>query len=189
MELLIASNNKHKIEEIRTILQGKFDKIFCLEDLGIVCDPEENGTTFLENALIKANAIRQYTSLPILADDTGLCVDALGGMPGIYSARYAGYHNHARNRQKLLHELSGKADRSAHFETVVVLLYPDGKTVTARGQVCGRILEKEDGTNCFGYDSIFFCDELNKSFGTATAEEKNVVSHRGRALQNLLEQI
>lgn len=189
MELLIASNNKHKIYEIKTILQDKFQRIFSLEELGIQCDPEENGNTFLENALIKAKAIRNFTSLPILADDTGLCVDALNGLPGIHSARYAGNHDHAENRKKLLRDLCGKTDRTAHFETVVVLLYPNGETVTASGKVCGRILEKEDGTNGFGYDSIFFCDELNKSFGTATAEEKNSVSHRGRALKNLLEKL
>lgn len=189
MELLIASNNKHKIEEIKTILQDKFHRIFSLEELGIQCDPEENGKTFLENALIKANAIRKYTGLPILADDTGLCVDALGGLPGIRSARYAGNHNHEENRRKLLNDLCGETDRTAHFETVVVLLYPNGESVAASGKVYGRILEQEDGTNDFGYDSIFFCDELNKSFGTATADEKNSVSHRGRALQNLLEKL
>ena len=189
MELLIASNNQHKIDEIKAILQGKFDQIYCLADLGIVCDPEENGATFLENALIKAKAVRPYTNLPILADDTGLCVDALGGQPGIHSARYAGNHSHVENRQKLLRELEGKTDRSAHFETVVVLLYPNGKTITASGKACGRILQQEDGANGFGYDSVFFSTELNKSFGVASAEEKNAISHRGRALRNLLQQL
>lgn len=189
MELLIASNNRHKIEEIRAILKDKFSRIFSLEELGIQCDPEENGSTFLENALIKAKALRAYTDLPILADDTGLCVDALGGLPSIHSARYAGNHDHEANRKKLLRELSGESERRAHFETVVVLLYPNGETVTASGKVYGRILETEDGTNGFGYDSIFFSDELNKSFGRATASEKNVVSHRARALQSLLEKL
>lgn len=189
MELLIASNNAHKIEEIKTILKDKFDKIYCLKDLGIVCDPEENGTSFSENALIKATAVAQHTDLPVLADDTGLCVNALHGAPGVHSARYAGDHDHAKNRRKLLADLHGETDRSAYFETAVVLLYPDGRKVVANGKVCGRILEKEDGTNGFGYDSIFFCDELSKSFGVASADEKNAVSHRGRALQNLLKKI
>ncbi len=189
MELLIASNNAHKIEEIKTILKDKFDRIYCLKDLSIVCDPEENGTTFLENALIKATAVAKCTDLPVLADDTGLCVNALGGLPGVHSARYAGDHDHAKNRQKLLADLRGTADRTAYFETAVVLLYPDGRKVVASGKVNGRILEKENGTNGFGYDSIFFCDELNKSFGDASADEKNAVSHRGRALQNLSEKI
>jgi len=189
MELLIASNNAHKIEEIKTILKDKFDKIYCLKDLGIVCDPEENGTTFLENALIKATAVAKYSDLAVLADDTGLCVNALRGEPGVHSARYAGDHDHAKNRKKLLSDLKGKTDRTAYFETAVVLLYPDGHKVVASGKVYGHILEKEDGTNGFGYDSIFFCDELNKSFGVASTDEKNAVSHRGRALQNLMEKI
>lgn len=189
MKLLIASNNAHKIEEIKSILQDKFDKIYCLNDLHIVCEPEENGKTFLENALIKATAVAKLTNLPVLADDTGLCVNALGGLPGVHSARYTGNHDHAKNRQKLLDDLRGKTDRTAYFETAVVLLYPNGQKVVASGKVYGHILEKENGTNGFGYDSIFFCDELNKSFGNASADEKNAVSHRGRALQNLLEQI
>ncbi|MCM1289277.1 MAG: RdgB/HAM1 family non-canonical purine NTP pyrophosphatase [Corallococcus sp.] len=189
MKLLIASNNKHKIEEIKTILKDKFDKIFSLEELGIICNPEENGKTFLENALIKAAAVAKFTNFPVLADDTGLCVNALNGLPGVRSARYAGDHDHVKNRQKLLADMLEQTDRTAYFETAVALLYPDGRTLTASGKVRGRILEKEDGTNGFGYDSVFFCDELSKSFGKATAEEKNAVSHRGRALQNLLEQI
>lgn len=189
MELLIASNNTHKIEEIKTILKNKFEKIYCLKDLDIVCEPEENGTTFSENALIKATEVAKYTNLPVLADDTGLCVNALGGLPNVRSARYAGDHDHAKNRHKLLNDLRGKTDRTAYFETAVVLLYPDGQKVVANGKVFGHILEQEKGTNGFGYDSIFFCDELNKSFGDATADEKNEVSHRGRALQNLLEKL
>ena len=189
MNLLIASNNKHKIEEIREILAGKFENIFCLADLGIVCDPEETGKTFLENATIKANAVGNIANMAVLADDTGLCVDALGGKPGVNSARYAGNHDNAANRRKLLAELAGIKNRAAHFESAVVLLYPDGTTVHACGRVDGYILEQEDGTNGFGYDSLFFCTELNKSFGVATAEEKNALSHRGRALQALLAKI
>lgn len=187
MNLLIASNNKHKIEEIKTILRGKFEKIFCLEDLDIECDPAETGKTFMENAMIKAQAVAKLTDLAVLADDTGLCVDALNGQPGVNSARYAGNHDNAANRKKLLAELGNETNRSAHFESAVVLMYPDGKFVQACGRVDGYILQREDGTNGFGYDSLFFCTELNKSFGTATADEKNTVSHRGRALQQLLE--
>ena len=189
MNLLIASNNKHKIEEIKTILNGKFEQIFCLADLGIQCDPEETGVTFAENALIKAKAVGKRTDFAVLADDTGLCVDALGGQPGVNSARYAGNHDNVANRKKLLAELRGITNRAAHFESAVVLLYPDGTTVCASGRVDGFILEQEDGTNGFGYDSLFFCTELNKSFGVATAEEKNAISHRGRALQALLAKI
>ena len=186
MKLLIASNNKHKIKEIREILKGKFEEILCLSQANIDCDPEETGETFLENALIKANEIAKYTNMAVLADDTGLCVDALGGMPGVHSARYAGNHDDAENRKKLLTNLQGEINRKAHFETVIALRYPDGKTLVATGIVDGEILLKEDGKNGFGYDSLFYCTELGKSFGVATDEEKNSVSHRARALQNLL---
>lgn len=186
MILLIASNNKHKIKEIKSILTDKFDKILSLEEAGILCNPEENGQTFYENAVIKANTVAQYTNYAVLADDTGLCVDALNGEPGVHSARYGGDHNSAKNRKKLLKKLQDTIDRSAYFQTVVALRYPDGKIITADGRVDGCILKTETGDNGFGYDCIFYCDELGKSFGEATEEEKNAVSHRSRALQNLI---
>lgn len=186
MKLVIASNNAHKIAEIKQILGGKFEQILSLEEAGIVCDPEENGATFAENAMIKAREIAKYTDLPVLADDTGLCVDALDGAPGVHSARYAGNHDNAGNRTKLLRALYGKTNRTAHFGNAVVLLYPDGKVVTAEGRVDGKILLAEAGNGGFGYDSLFYSDDLGKSFAEATAEEKNAVSHRGRALANLL---
>lgn len=189
MKLLIASNNQHKIEEIKQILGNKFDEILSLSDVGIVCDPEENGKTFLENALIKVYAVSKLTDLPVLGDDTGLCVDALNGAPGVHSARFAGDHDNAKNRKKLLACLEGLTDRKAHFTTAVALLYPDGRLITAEGNVDGKILEHEVGTNGFGYDSLFYCTELNKTFAEATAEEKNSVSHRGRALQKLAEKL
>lgn len=189
MKLLIASNNKHKIDEIKQILSKNFSEIYSLEELGISCDPEENGATFSDNALIKANEIAKHTDMAVLADDTGLCVDFLGGKPGVFSARYAGNHDHAANRRKILQEMANATDRSAHFCTAVALRYPDGKIVCAEGRVDGRILTEETGANGFGYDSIFFSNDLGKSFGEATAEEKNSVSHRGRALQSLLSKI
>lgn len=189
MKLLIASNNCHKIEEIKSILDGKFEQILSLGEANISCDPDENGTTFEENALIKATEISKLTNMAVLADDTGLCVDALGGAPGVFSARYAGNHDHAANRKKLLKELQGKTNRNAHFETAVALIYRNGKAITSIGEVNGTITEYEVGVNGFGYDSIFFCTELKKTFGEATAEEKNAVSHRARALQNLLKKL
>ena len=196
MKLLIASNNQHKIEEIKAVLNDKFDEITTLRDEGIDCDPEENGETFLENALIKARAVAKFTDKAVLADDTGLCVNALGGKPGIYSARYAGdfpcgkeRHDSAANRRKLLAELQNATDRSAHFQTVVVLLYPDGKLVTGEGKVYGRIIEQEQGTNGFGYDCIFYSTELHKTFADATTAEKLTVSHRSRALKDLLNKL
>ena len=193
MKLLIASNNQHKIEEIKEVLNGKFEEIATLQEDGIDCDPEENGTTFLENALIKARSVAKLTDKAVLADDTGLCVKALGGQPGVHSARYASNftlgqksHDSAANRKKLLAELANASDRSAYFQTVVVLLYPDGKIVTGDGKVEGHIIEQEQGANGFGYDSIFYSDELGKTFAEATTAEKLTVSHRSRALRDLL---
>lgn len=185
MKLLIASNNQHKIDEIKQILGNKFEQILSLSEAGIVCDPEENGKTFLDNALIKVRAVAKLTDMPVLGDDTGLCVDALNGAPGVHSARFAGDHDNAKNRAKLLYELQDKTNRKAHFSTAVALLYPDGRLVTAEGRVDGEILHTEVGANGFGYDSLFYCNEIGKTFAEATAEEKNAVSHRGRALQTL----
>lgn len=189
MNLIIASNNEHKIKEIKTILERHFDIILSLKEANINCEPEENGETFLDNALIKANEIAKHTSFAVLADDTGLCVEALGGEPGVKSARYAAEHDNAKNRTKLLDVLQGTTNRSAYFCTAIALRYPDGEIVTAEGRVDGYILKHEDGLNGFGYDSLFFCPEINKSFGQATDAEKNSVSHRGRALKNLLDKI
>ena len=189
MKLLIASNNQHKIDEIKQILGNKFEQILSLSEAGIVCDPEENGKTFLDNALIKVRAVAKLTDMPVLGDDTGLCVDALNGAPGVHSARFAGDHDNAKNRAKLLCELQDEINRKAHFSTAVALLYPDGRLVTAEGRVDGEILHAEVGTNGFGYDSLFYCNEIGKTFAEATAEEKNAVSHRGRALQKLAEKL
>ena len=189
MKLLIASNNQHKIDEIKQILGNKFEQILSLSEAGIVCNPEENGKTFLDNALIKVRAVAKLTDMPVLGDDTGLCVDALNGAPGVHSARFAGDHDNAKNRAKLLCELQDETNRKAHFSTAVALLYPDGRLVTAEGRVDGEILHAEVGTNGFGYDSLFYCNEIGKTFAEATAEEKNAVSHRGRALQKLAEKL
>ena len=189
MKLVIASNNDHKIAEIKQILHGKFEAMYSLAEMGIDCDPVEDGETFLENALIKVNEIAKYTQYAVLGDDTGLCVEALGGAPGVMSARYAGDHDNAKNRQKLLRELQNATNRNAHFETVVALRYPDGKIVTAFGRVEGMIATEERGEIGFGYDSLFYSPELGKTFGQSTREEKHSVSHRGRALRNLLEKL
>ena len=188
MKLAIATNNQHKLQEIRAILGDSFEELLSLKDLGIDVDVEENGTTLEENALIKARAILALSGIATLADDTGLMVDALNGAPVVYSARYAGEeHNDAKNRALLLKNLDGVKDRSAHFATVIALCYPDGKTLTASGRVNGEILLSERGTEGFGYDSLFFSTELCKTFAEATQAEKNSVSHRGRALRAMLE--
>lgn len=187
MKIAIATNNKNKVKEIRAVLGGHFDAMYSLEDLGINVEIEETGDTLTENALIKARTIRDLSGLPALADDSGLMVDALDGAPGVYSARYAGEeHDDKKNNALLLKNLEGKP-RTAHFCSVIALVYPDGKELTAEGRVEGHILDHERGNNGFGYDPLFFSDELGKTFAEASQEEKNSVSHRGRSLRNMLQ--
>lgn len=190
MRLVIATNNEHKLSEIRSILKDNFDELLSLNDLGIDVNIEETGTTLEENSILKASTICKLCSLPTLADDTGLMVDALDGAPGVYSARYAGEeHNDKNNRALLLKNLNGIANRNAHFETVIAICYPDGNIITSSGRVDGRILLNECGNEGFGYDSLFYSTELNKSFAQATPDEKNSVSHRGRALRAMVEKL
>lgn len=190
MKLAIATNNAHKLQEIRAILSGQFDELLSLKDLGIDVDVEETGTTLEENALLKARTIEALCHMPTLADDTGLMVDALNGAPGVYSARYAGEeHNDANNRALLLKNLSGEDNRKAHFATVIAIVYPNGDFITSKGRVEGEILQEERGSEGFGYDSLFYSDELKKTFAEASQDEKNSVSHRGRALRAMLEKL
>lgn len=190
MNLAIATNNQHKLKEIKEILGGCFDDLKSIKDLGYDIDIEETGSTLKENALIKARAIRDLTGMISLADDTGLMVDALDGAPGVYSARFAGEeHDDKKNIAKLLDCLKDipKEGRTAHFCTVIAVCYPDGKELIAEGRVDGEIAFAPQGENGFGYDPVFYCYDLNKIFATATSEEKNSVSHRGRALRKMLE--
>ena len=190
MKLAIATNNAHKLQEIRAILSGQFDELLSLKDLGIDVDVEETGTTLEENALLKARTIQAICHIPTLADDTGLMVDALGGAPGVYSARYAGEeHNDASNRALLLKNLQNEQNRNAHFATVIAIVYPSGDFITSKGRVEGEILREERGNEGFGYDSLFYSYELKKTFAEASQEEKNSVSHRGRALRDMLEKL
>ncbi len=187
MKLALATNNAHKLQEIRQILGDAFEELLSLKDLNIDIDIEETGDTLEVNSLLKAKTICDLTGLPTLADDTGLMVDALDGAPGVYSARYAGEeHNDKNNRAYLLEKLEGINDRKAHFATVVTLCYPNGDVISAIGRVDGEILFEEKGEEGFGYDSLFYSYELNKTFAQASADEKNSVSHRSRALNNLL---
>ena len=186
MKLVIASNNGHKVREIKKILGRFFKEIVTIKELGLDIDPEETGNTFEENSLIKAKAVCLTSGLPALADDSGLCVNALGGAPGVYSARFAGIEqNDEKNIDKLLDELKDCKDRTAEFVTVVTLVYPDGKVLSAKGRTEGEITYERKGTGGFGYDPVFYSRELNKTFGEATEEEKNAVSHRGKALESL----
>lgn len=189
MEIVIASNNKHKVEEFQAMLENFF--VLPMGDVGCNLEVEENGKSFYENAKIKAEAVSSFLkgrNYIVLSDDSGLCVDALGGRPGIYSARYSGEHGNDReNRKKLLDDLKNCSNRSAHFQCDLVAIFPDGKEIHACGKAHGEILEKELGENGFGYDSLFFSKELGKTFAQATEQEKNSVSHRAKAVQNLLQ--
>ena len=188
--LLIASQNEHKIAEFRQKL--KDNNVLSLNDIGYFDEIEENGTTFEENSLIKAKTISEYLqtigiNIPVIADDAGLCVNALNGAPGVYSARYNGNsHDVQGNRDKLLKELEGVTDRSAYFCCALVKYYPDGHYVCALGKTFGHITLNEIGDKSFGYDCLFYSDDLGKTFGESTMEEKNKVSHRGRAIEELL---
>lgn len=188
-KLIVASNNKGKIKEIKEILKDVYE-IVPMGEAGFNEEIEENGSTFFENALIKAKAVSEALGVNALADDSGLCVDALGGAPGIYSARFSGVHgDDAANRKKLLSELKNLKnpdERKARFVSSVVLYKRGGEVVSGMGETYGIIGFKEEGENGFGYDSLFVSDDLGKSFGVATAEEKNAVSHRKRALIDLL---
>lgn len=182
--LVVASGNKNKLREIAEIFNDY--KVISQGELGFHEDVEEVGDTFAENALIKARAASAALGAIVVADDSGLCVDALNGEPGIYSARYSGTHgNDAENRALLLKNMEGKTDRSAHFTCAMAVVFPDGKEITVEGKTYGKILLEEVGTEGFGYDCLFESDDLKKSFGVATSKEKNQVSHRFRALQEL----
>ena len=185
IRLVVASGNKNKLREIAEIFTDF--EVCSQKEMGFDEDVEETGTTFAENALIKARAASAALGEMVLADDSGLCVDALDGAPGVYSARYCGYHgDDEKNRKVLLKNMEGITNRRAHFTSAIALVYPDGRELLAEGHTYGEILHEETGNGGFGYDCLFFNDDLQKSFGVVTAEEKNKVSHRFRALQELL---
>ena len=193
MKAVLASNNKHKLVEIKTMLKDKIREIYTLKDMGIEIEIEENGTTFEQNAYIKASTIAKLTGLPAIGDDSGICVEALNGEPNIYSARYAGEPcNDANNNKKLLDKLhaleakTGVVNRKAYFQSVVVLCYPDGSYISGSGKTYGQFIDEYRGTNGF---AIFLSDELGKTFGEAVMEEKNTISHRSRALKDLLQKL
>ncbi len=188
IKLVVATGNAHKLREIAEIFTEY--TVLSQKQMGFDEDVEETGTTFAENALIKARATSKALGCITLADDSGLCVDALDGAPGVYSARYCGYHGDDKaNRDLLIKNMQGVTNRRAHFTSAVALVYPDGKEIVVEGHTYGNILTKETGEGGFGYDCLFESEDLGKSFGLATAEEKNAVSHRFRALQALREKM
>ena len=197
-KIILASNNAHKIEEIKKILEGLPFEIKSLKDENINIDIEEDGNTFEENAKKKASEIANFLKnrgekeFIVMADDSGLEVDYLNGEPGIYSARYAGEHgNDKKNNEKLLKELKGvpKEKRGAQFVCQIVLVNENDKYLSIRGEVRGRIIEELSGKEGFGYDPLFFYAPLNKTFGELSSEEKNSVSHRACALKELKNRI
>ena len=185
--IVLASGNAHKIREIGEMLPDF--EVVGYKELGFDEEIIEDGNTFYENALIKAKTVSQALNLPALADDSGICVDALGGDPGIYSARYAGDGIDKHNNQLLLENMKDKSDRKAKFVCCMVFYKPNGEIVTATGETHGEILMEEQGENGFGYDPLFFSYDLNKCMGIASAKEKNSVSHRFRAIEQLKEKL
>jgi len=190
MKLVVASNNRKKRAEIAAIL-GTLNIELVSPDATIAVDVIEDAPDFAGNARKKAEAFAIANRLPALADDSGLCVDALHGAPGVFSARYAGEHaTDADNNRHLLNNLTGQSQRTAHFVCALHLTFADDRApLTATGRVNGIILEQPVGQSGFGYDPLFFCPELGKAFAQASAEEKASVSHRGRALRALAEQL
>lgn len=194
MEIVLASRNKHKINELNALIKKKIDSItvLSLDDIGFVGEIEETGETFEENAMIKAKAVARLGYIGV-GDDSGLAVDALGGAPGVYSARYAGEHgDDEKNNAKLLFELSDIEDRGAAFVCVIACAFPDELNkddFCVRGECRGEILHEKCGNSGFGYDPLFYYAPLNKSFAELSGEEKNSVSHRGRAIELFADKI
>ena len=194
MKIVIATRNRHKAVELQTLLHGAGYDVVRLDDFdpdGKIPEVEETGTTFKENAFLKAHAVAKATGLPSIADDTGLEVDALGGAPGIFSARYAGENcTYEDNVKKLLRNLSDIAEdrRTARFKTVAVYVHKETE-LSAEGVVEGLITEKEEGFGGFGYDPVFSVLYMKKTYAQLADEEKNRVSHRGKAIRSLIEKL
>jgi len=185
MQLVFATNNRHKLEEVAAKIKGKFN-LLTLNDIGCTDDIEETGTTFKENASIKSHYIYQMYKLNCFGDDSGLEIDALNGEPGVYSARYAGEHgNHSANISKVLQNLTGETNRKAHFRTVISLIW-NGEEYFFDGTVEGQIRTGTSGTEGFGYDPIFEPDGYNITFAEMSLEQKNSISHRARAMDQLI---
>lgn len=193
MKIVLASKNKHKLEEISKITQ-RFDFELVLQsELGVDVDVEETGTTFEENSLLKAEAVMKATGLPALADDSGIAVDALNGEPGVYSARY-GFDESLDDWGRLLLLLKNTENvpdgqRQAQFVCVITLVFPDGKVIQTRGEAHGELLRQAVGTGGFGYDPIFYYPPLKCSFAELSAQQKNQVSHRAVALENFYKKL
>ena len=184
MKLIIASNNAHKLTEMKAILAPFFDDVQSMREAGIEHETVEDGETFMGNAVKKARELAEISGCCAIADDSGLCVDALGGAPGVYSARYSGVHGDDKaNNAKLLRELDGVEDRGAHYTCAIALVWPDGRLLTAEDYLYGEIAHDERGSNGFGYDPLFLLPEQGLRTAEISPEEKNRISHRGKALR------
>jgi len=189
-KFVLATHNPGKLAEMRAILSGLGVEVIDPAGAGVEIDVEETGSTFAENAMLKAKAVCAAAGLPAIADDSGLCVDALNGGPGVYSARYGGEGLDDRGRcMLLLRGLRGQTTRAAHFSCAVACAFPNGDTLTAEGRCDGAIAFAPMGDGGFGYDPVFLVPEKGKTFGQLSAEEKSAISHRGRALAAFAEKL
>jgi len=187
-EIIVATSNPHKMDEYTLMLEPLGYRVYSLRDLNIELDVEETGSTFEENSLIKARYIANL--LPdkiVISDDSGLEIKALNGFPGIYSARFMEGSSYSDKCKEIIKRLKNYDDKTANFTTVISLVNYSEKEYTFEGKVFGRIVETSHGTNGFGYDPVFYSDELKKTFGESTSKEKSSVSHRGRALRKLID--
>lgn len=185
MKFVLASKNEGKLREIKSML-SKYNLEVCLEsDIGVDIEVEETGDTFEDNSMLKASAVMKATGIPSIADDSGLCIDALGGQPGVYSARFGGETTDYNTKcNTILSMMADAKDRSAHFECVISCYFPNGDIIVAHGECHGKIAHKPAGYNGFAYDMIFIPDGYDKTFAELEAEEKNKISHRGKAIKD-----
>lgn len=190
MKLVLASKNKKKLEEMQAILEELGVQVCSEADAGVDVEVEETGATFAENSLLKASAVMKAAGLPAVADDSGLCVDALNGAPGVYSARYGGPELDDAGRCRLLLEnMRGLGPRTARFVSAITCCLPNGDVITACGECRGTIAFAPQGTDGFGYDPLFWIPQEKKTFAQMTPEEKNAISHRGRALADFVQKL
>lgn len=186
MKVILASKNPHKLTELSAILSQHGFEIALESEYGLDIDVDETGTTFEENSLLKAEAVMKASGLPVLADDSGLMVDALNGAPGVYSARYGHKSSDGERTAFLLENMKDVPDekRTAKFVCVITCLWPDGRKIVARGECPGVITREVHGENGFGYDPVFYLPELGMTYAELPSEQKNAISHRARALQD-----
>ena len=190
MDIIVATNNQGKVKEIKNILYPH--NVMSQMEIGVDIDVEETGDTFVENAFLKARALKQYTNCAIIADDSGLMVDYLNGDPGVYTARYAGENTTPmQGIEKLLKNLDGVPyeGRGAKFVSVIALILPDGSEYSFEGECFGYITNILKGENGFGFDPVFYYPPLDKTFAVLTDEEKNAISHRGKAVREFIEKL